>query len=102
MLEQLCRGTDNCGVVVRRPWSMRCLCSEQSPRNEKQETWLLGSALGHVCKGQIASVRWNRSVGLCVFGCCNNKVSMVRHNDHRKLELSSCCYFCILGQYISL
>lgn len=29
---------------------------------------LLGPALGHVCKGQVASMRWDRSsVGLCVW-----------------------------------
>lgn len=63
----------------------------------------MSSALGHVWKGQVASMRWDRSsVGLCVFECCNNKASVVRHNDHRKPELSSCCYFCLLGQCISL
>lgn len=39
---------------------------------------------------------------LCVFGCCNNKTSMVKHDDRRKPELSSCHYFCLLGRCISL
>lgn len=43
-------------------------------KGEMGSVWLLGSALGHVCKGQVASLGWDRSsVGLCVFGCCKTR-----------------------------
>lgn len=36
-------------------------------KGEMGNMWLLGPALGHVCKGQVASMRWDRSsVRLCV------------------------------------
>lgn len=91
-------------MFVGRPQLLKCQCTEHSPRKAKQR------------ERGFSDLLWETSVSgrlplqdgivlllrLCMFGCCNNKTSMVKHDDHRKPELSSCGYFCLLGRCISL
>lgn len=69
-------------TTVEWDWQLWCGCEKAmvnevpvllavTHKGESGNMGCLGSALEHICKGQVASMRWGRSsVGLCVFGCC--------------------------------